>query len=64
MWVVKGFFLYLLVVMGVIGFSGGGLFDVIILVIILLLFVIGFVIILVGFLNLLVVISNILLNVG
>lgn len=63
--VVKGFLLYLFVVMGVIGFIGGGLLDGVLLIIILFLFlVISFVIIFLGFLNFLVVISNILLYVG
>lgn len=63
--VVKGFLLYLFVVMGVIGFIGGGLLDGVLLIRILFLFlVISFVIIFLGFLNFLVVISNILLYVG
>lgn len=62
--VVKGFLLYLFVVMGVIGFIGGGLLDGVLLIIIFLFLVISFVIIFLGFLNFLVVISNILLYVG
>lgn len=63
--VVKGFFLYFFVVMGVIGGLGSGVFDIMFIVIIFFFFfVISLVIIFLGFLNFLFVISNILLYVG